>query len=191
MEKELIILLGNILFGNEREKMYLDLNIHSHIVVVAEPGRGKTTFLENIAEQVLESDEEVEMYVLCEAKSFVFDNKYKNINYITLNNLEDTLNNLSKRDGIYQNEKRVVLVIDTLSGIFDSLTEECKYKLDYILRLGRGLKVNLLMSSNDENLIKMDNVPVRVYGRNRLKNRDLKVGEFLINLDICHRSRKW
>lgn len=185
MEKELIILLGN-----EREKMYLDLNTHSHMVVVADRGFGKTTFLENIAEQVLKSDEDIEMYVLSEAEAFIFDNKYKNINYITLNDLEDTLNNLSKREGICKNEKRVVLVIDTLSGIFDSLTEECKYKLDYILRLGRGLKVNLLMSSVDENLIKMANVPVRVYGRNGQNNRELCVGEFLIKLDICHRNRK-
>ena len=92
-----------------------------------------------------------------------------------------------KRDRLSRNN-RVLLVIDSLlekESVF--MTEAVKEKIDYILRLGRGMKVNLFIGVTDETIIKSANVPVMVYGRNINKNRELQIGEFLIDLKMLHR----
>lgn len=189
MEKELVIILGN-----EGEKNQVDLNKSAHIVVIAEHKHGKTAFLENIVEQVLKSDEEIEIYILrshIEEQSFMFNNKYKNkyIKYIAVEDLNYVLEELIKRKRYRRKKKRVLLVIDEFTEVSNSLTEEeFKYKIDCILRLGKGMNVNLLMSSTNENIIKSANVPVMIYGKCDNKNYELKHGEFLVRLDMLYKK---
>ena len=183
MEKELVVVLGN-----EREKICVDLDIHSHIFVVAEYGRGTTTFLNNVAEQVLKIDEEIEMYILSGVNSYKFNNEYKNIKFIKVDELDKLLNKLMKREYLGRDNKRVILLIDGLSEVYEVITEECKGKIDYLIREGRELKVNLFMSSINEDLIKTDDVRVvMAYGRNNNRNRELRLGEFIIYLKMLHR----